>query len=56
MLEQLVHLIKQEQAEIARSNVLHPNPDNYMLMAGKYQGLQTALDLMDQLLQENVDD
>ena len=54
MINQLIHLIKIKQAEIQLATA-SGNPqswDAYQRMVGEYQGLQNALDIIDNMLEE----
>jgi hypothetical protein len=54
MLEQLIHRIKIRQAELHLSlaNGIPASWDAYQRMVGEYQGLQLALDMVDNMLDE----
>lgn len=54
MIEQLIHRIKVRQAELQVS-LAHGTPmtwEAYQRMVGEFQGLQTALDILDSMLEE----
>lgn len=54
MIEQLIHRVKIRQAELQVS-LAQGNPvswEMYQKMVGEYQGLQSALDMIDQMLSE----
>jgi hypothetical protein len=55
MIQQLIHLIKVRQAEIQVSlaNGGAPNWDSYQRMVGENQGLQGAIDMIDNILEED---
>lgn len=55
MILELIHMIKQRQAEIRLSLVEHPvsNHDIYLRIIGEYQGLQWTLDNLNAKLAEN---
>jgi hypothetical protein len=55
MLEQLIHKIKVRQAEIHVSLALGvpASWDGYQRMVGEYQGLQSTLDMIDNMLDED---
>ena len=55
MISELIHQIKQRQAEIRLSLVSNPvgNHEIYLRIVGEYQGLQWALDTLDAKLAEN---
>ena len=55
MIEQLIHVIKIRQAEVAQSLALGNafNWESYLRMVGEYQGLKYALDSLDNLLRED---
>ena len=49
--------IKAKQEEISRNNCLINRPAEVMYVeAGKYQGLQLALDTLDNLLRDNTEE
>ena len=55
MIEQLIHRIKIRQSELQVS-MAQGNPASweiYQKMIGEYQGLQSALDMIDQMLSED---
>lgn len=54
MIEQLIHRIKVRQAEIQVS-LAHGMPMNwesYQRMVGEFQGLQSTMDMIDNMLEE----
>ena len=54
MIEQLIHRIKVRQAELQVS-LAQGTPmtwEAYQRMVGEFQGLQTALDMIDNMLEE----
>jgi hypothetical protein len=54
MLDQLIHRIKVRQAELQMS-LAQGNPmtwESYQRMVGEHQGLQTTLDILDAMLEE----
>jgi hypothetical protein len=55
MIEQLIHVIKLRQAELAQSLALGTafNWESYQRMVGEYQGLKYTLDALDNLLRED---
>jgi len=55
VIAQLLHLLKQRQAEIRMSLVETPvgNYDSYNRLVGEYQGLQWTLDTLNAKLAEN---
>ena len=54
MIEQLIHRVKVRQAEmqVALASGTPASWDAYQRMVGEYQGLQTALDMIDAMLEE----
>lgn len=54
MIEQLIHRIKVRQAELqvslAQGNA--PNWETYQRIVGTYQGLENAMDIIDNMLEE----
>lgn len=54
MIDQLIHKIKIKQAEIEKSMSAGnlTSFDSYQRVVGTYQGLQSALDMIDQILDE----
>lgn len=54
MISELIHLIKQRQAEIRMSLVENPvgNYDSYNRLVGEYQGIQWVLDSLNAKLAE----
>lgn len=54
MIEQLIHRIKVRQAELqvslAHGNA--PNWETYQRIVGTYQGLENAMDIIDNMLEE----
>ena len=54
MLEQLIHRVKVRQAElhVSLANGIPATWDVYQRMVGEYQGLQLALDMIDNMLDE----
>jgi hypothetical protein len=54
MIEQLIHRIKIRQAEIQVSlaNGMPINWESYQRMVGEFQGLQSAMDMIDNMLDE----
>ena len=54
MIEQLIHVIRLRQAELAQSLALGNafNWESYQRMVGEYQGLKYTLDSLDNILQE----
>jgi hypothetical protein len=54
MIEQLIHRIKVRQAEIQVSlaNGMPINWESYQRMVGEFQGLQAAMDMIDNMLDE----
>ena len=57
MIEQLIHRVKIRQAEIQMSlSVGTPiNWESYQRMVGEHQGLQSTLDMIDNMLEEEKD-
>lgn len=55
MIAQLIHLLKQRQAELRMSLVENPvgNYDAYNRLVGEYQGLQWVMDTLNAKLAEN---
>ena len=55
MISELIHMLKQRQAEIRLSLVDNPvgNYDSYNRLVGEYQGLQWVMDNLDAKLAEN---
>ena len=55
MISDLIHIIKQRQAEIRLSLVDSPvgNYDSYNRLVGEYQGLQWVMDSLNAKLAEN---
>lgn len=53
MIEALIHRIKIRQAEI-RESLAHGMPtwEAYQRVVGEYQGLQSAMDMIDNMLEE----
>ena len=51
----LISRIKEQQAEIAESAMLRPESDPLKtgVLAGRYQGLQNALDTLDRILRDD---
>ena len=57
MIERLIHLIKVRQAELKES-LCAGTPttfETYQRMVGEYQGLESALTLIDMMLREDED-
>ena len=54
MIEQLIHRIKVRQAEIQVSlaNGMPINWESYQRMVGEFQGLQSTMDMIDNMLDE----
>jgi hypothetical protein len=54
MIEQLIHRIKVRQAEIQVSlaNGTPMNWESYQRMVGEFQGLQSTMDMIDNMLEE----
>lgn len=54
MIEQLIHRIKIRQAEIQMSLAagMPINWESYQRMVGEFQGLQSAMDMIDNMLEE----
>lgn len=54
MIEQLIHRIKVRQAEIQVSlaNGMPMNWESYQRMVGEFQGLQSTMDMIDNMLDE----
>ena len=54
MIEQLIHVIRIRQAELAQSLALGNafNWESYQSMVGEYQGLKYTLDSLDNILRE----
>jgi hypothetical protein len=54
MIEQLIHRIKVRQAElqVALAHGSVPNWESYQRIVGTYQGLQDAMDMIDNMLDE----
>lgn len=54
----LIGALKQKQGEIAESSMLRPSSDAMTtgLYAGRYQGLQVALDTIDALLRDEYEE
>jgi hypothetical protein len=53
MIEQLIHRIKVRQAELQVSLAAGmPNWESYQRMVGTHQGLQEAMDMIDNMLDE----
>tara|TARA_R110000796_G_scaffold44910_2_gene109122 strand:- start:1945 stop:2115 length:171 start_codon:yes stop_codon:yes gene_type:complete len=54
MILELIHVLKQRQAEIRMSLVDHPvsNHEVYLRIVGEYQGLQWTLDTLNEKLAE----
>ena len=57
LLAQIIGSIKEQQTVIAESAVLRPSSSKLMtgLAAGKYQGLQLALDVIDNVLRDDFE-
>ena len=57
MIEQLIHRIKLRQSEMQMSFATGTPAswDSYQRMVGEYQGLQKALDMIDDMLEEERD-
>ena len=55
MISDLIHMLKQRQAEIRMSLVDNPvgNYDSYNRLVGEYQGLQWVMDTLNSKLAEN---
>jgi hypothetical protein len=55
MIQQLIHLIKERQTDIQVSlaNGGAPNWDSYQRMVGENQGLQGAIDMINNMLEED---
>jgi len=55
MISELIHMLKQRQAEIRLSLVDSPvgNYDSYNRLVGEYQGLQWVMDSLNAKLAEN---
>ena len=55
MIEQLIHVIRLRQAELAQSLALGNafNWESYQRMVGEYQGLKYTLDALDNILRED---
>lgn len=55
MIDQLIHRIKIRQTEIQVSlaNGMPINWESYQRMVGEFQGLQSSLDMIDNLLDED---
>lgn len=55
MIEQLIHRIKTRQSEIQVSlaNGMPINWESYQRIVGQFQGLQSALDMIDTMLDED---
>lgn len=55
MITDIIHIIKQRQAEIRLSLVDNPvgNYDSYNRLVGEYQGLQWVMDSLNAKLAEN---
>lgn len=56
MIEKLILLIKKEQEALAGSAMRFPETTNATLIAGKWQGLDTALTLISQVINESEPD
>jgi hypothetical protein len=54
MIEQLIHRIKVRQAEIQISlaSGMPMNWESYQRMVGEHQGLQSTMDMIDNMLEE----
>jgi hypothetical protein len=54
VIEQLIYLIKSKQAElqVSLAQGIPGSWESYRQMVGEHQGLQDALDLIDQILEE----
>ena len=52
LLNRLVAEIKAEQNDLAKSSMLFPKPDPHSngVQAGKYQGLERALEILDNII------
>jgi hypothetical protein len=58
MIDQLIHRIKLRQLELQKS-LAQGNPaswDMYQRMVGEYQGLQSSLDMLEQMMDEEDSD
>ena len=55
MIEQLIHRVKVRQAELQLSLAvgMAATWESYQRMVGEHQGLQTALDIIDSMLEED---
>ena len=55
MIEQLIHRVKVRQAElqVALANGTPASWDSYQRMVGEHQGLQKALSIIDDMLEED---
>lgn len=45
-----IAVMKAEQEQIAQGAMIRPNADNYAIQAGKYQGIQFALDALESIM------
>lgn len=52
MILEVVHRVKAKQREIADSAMMYPDSEGTLLKAGKWQGLQEALQIIDELMSE----
>lgn len=58
LIARLVGALKEQQAEIAESAMMRPRaePVEHGVQAGRYQGLQQALDTIDALLRDEYEE
>lgn len=56
MITQVIQLIKEEQRKLADGTMQHPDLATYERRVGKYQGLQEALAIIDEVLKGNEED
>ena len=56
MITQVIQLIKEEQRKLADNSMAFPDSSKYELWVGRYQGLQEALKIIDEVLLGNEED
>ena len=57
IIQKYVAELKAQQQEIATSTLIRPHSEmlHYGVMAGRYQGIQNALDVLDSILRDETE-
>jgi hypothetical protein len=52
----IIRLLQEEQRKLEVSTLTYPDPEKYQMWVGRHQGLQLALDIVDEVLRGTEED